>query len=83
MIKSKTKLLNFFDQKKIMKCDVTVSSIPGIAGLQPTLLMLEKSKKVLIANKESVICAWDIIKKKSKKFNTKIIPIDSEHFSNF
>ncbi len=83
MIKSKTKLLNFFDQKKIMKCDVTVSSIPGIAGLQPTLLMLEKSKKVLIANKESVICAWDIIKKKSKKFNTKIIPIDSEHFSIF
>ena len=36
---------------------------------------------MLIANKESIICGWDIIKKTALKYKTKIIPIDSEHFS--
>ena len=43
--------------------------------------MIKKSKKLLIANKESIICGWELIKKESKKHKTKIIPIDSEHFS--
>ena len=63
------------------KVDCTVSAIPGIAGLTPTLTLIEKSKKILIANKESIICGWELIKKKSKKYNTQIIPVDSEHFS--
>ena len=43
--------------------------------------MISNSKKILIANKESIICGWNIIKQKAKKYNTKIIPVDSEHFS--
>ena len=45
--------------------------------------MISNSKKILIANKESVICGWNLIKKKALKSKTKIIPIDSEHFSIF
>ena len=43
--------------------------------------MLKISKKILIANKESIICGWSIIKKIAFKNRTKIIPVDSEHFS--
>ena len=43
--------------------------------------MTQQSKKILIANKESIICGWNLINKAAKKINTKIIPIDSEHFS--
>ena len=43
--------------------------------------MIKISKKILIANKESIICGWNLIKKQSEKNNTKIIPVDSEHFS--
>ena len=43
--------------------------------------MVKKSKKLLIANKESIICGWDLIKKAASKNKTEIIPIDSEHFS--
>ena len=43
--------------------------------------MIEGSKKILIANKESIICGWDLLSKKAKKNKAKIIPIDSEHFS--
>ena len=65
----------------IKNSDITIAAIPGIAGLSPTIKLLKKSKKILIANKESVICGWNLIKKIASKNNTKIVPIDSEHFS--
>ena len=39
------------------------------------------SKKILIANKESIICGWNLINKLIKKYKVKIFPVDSEHFS--
>ena len=45
--------------------------------------MIKHSKKILIANKESIICGWSLLQKNSKKYKTKIIPIDSEHYSIF
>ena len=78
-----TIILNDFDFKKINKSDLTISAIPGITGLQPTLKMIKFSKKLIIANKESIICGWDLIKKESVRSKTKIIPVDSEHFSIF
>ena len=68
-------------QKYIKKIDVTVSAIPGIAGLEPTILFTKISKKILLANKEAIICGWNLIKKNSIKYNTELVPIDSEHFS--
>ncbi len=79
----KTLIFNNFKlaYKYIKKVDITVSAIPGIAGLEPTLSFIKLSKKILLANKESIVCGWKLIKKYSIKYKTKIIPIDSEHFS--
>ena len=66
---------------QIKKSDITISAIPGIAGLEPTIYFVKKSKKILIANKESIICGWKLIKDSAKKNSTKIIPIDSEHYA--
>ena len=63
------------------KLDYTMSSIVGVAGLQPTVDAIKNSKTVIVANKESIICAWDILFKEIKKYKTKILPVDSEHFS--
>jgi 1-deoxy-D-xylulose-5-phosphate reductoisomerase len=68
-------------EKYIQKIDITVSAIPGLAGLEPTLKFIKLSKKVLLANKESIVCGWKLIKKEATKYNTKLVPIDSEHFS--
>ena len=68
-------------ETKFKKSDITVAAIPGIAGLEPTIEFIKKSEKILIANKESIICGWSLIKKTAYKNNTQIIPIDSEHFS--
>jgi 1-deoxy-D-xylulose-5-phosphate reductoisomerase len=68
-------------QNYIRKFDVTVSAIPGIAGLEPTILFTKISKKILLANKEAIICGWHLIKKSSIKYKTELVAIDSEHFS--
>ena len=74
---------NFENFKKIFKkkIDYTMSSISGIQGLKPTLEIIKYTNKIAIANKESIICGWDLIKKSLKKYKTEFIPVDSEHFS--
>ncbi len=81
--KKKVKIINNFNDIKLKKIDITISAIPGLAGLKSTLFAIKSSKKVLLANKESVICGWNLIKDHAKKYRTKIVPVDSEHYSIF
>ena len=69
--------------KKIFskKLDYTMSAVVGLAGLQPTIDAIKISKTVAIANKETIICGWNILSKFIKKYKTQILPVDSEHFS--
>ena len=69
--------------KKIFskKLDYTMSAVVGLAGLQPTIDAIKISKTVAIANKETIICGWQILSKLIKKYKTEIVPVDSEHFS--
>ena len=75
---------NFNSFEKIFKSskvDYTMSSISGFSGLKPTVNIIKFTKTIAIANKESIICGWSLIKKKLNKYKTKFVPIDSEHFS--
>ena len=74
---------NFNSFRKIFKkkIDYTMSSISGIQGLKPTIEIIKYTKKIAIANKEAIICGWDLIEKRLNKHKTKFIPVDSEHFS--
>ena len=57
-LKNNVKILNSFEYQnfKFKKSDISILAIPGIAGLEPSLKAIRVSKKILIANKESVIC---------------------------
>ena len=74
---------DFNNFKKIFKkkIDYTMSSISGIQGLKPTIEIIKYSKRIAIANKEAIICGWDLIEKRLVKHKTEFIPVDSEHFS--
>ena len=74
---------NFTDFNKIFtgKIDYVMSSIVGIDGLTPTIKIIKHTKTIAIANKESIICGWNLIKKNLNKYKTNFIPVDSEHFS--
>ena len=84
LAKSNINIYNDFNHyNKIFKkkIDYVMSSIVGIDGLYPTFEIIKFTKKIAIANKESIICAWNIIKRELKKNKTAFIPVDSEHFS--
>ena len=74
---------DYSDLNKIFKkkIDYTMISIVGLQGLEPTLKMIKYSKNIAIANKESIICGWNLIKKNILKYKSNFIPVDSEHFS--
>lgn len=86
-IKSKNKEIKIYNNYRSLdkilkkKIDYTMSSITGLDGLEPTLNIIKKTKTIAIANKESIICGWDLIKKNLDKYKTEFIPVDSEHFS--
>ena len=73
--------LKYFIKNNKYKMDYTMSAISGIEGLDPTLNIIKFTKKIAIANKESLICGWNLIEKELKKNKTQFIPVDSEHFS--
>ena len=87
ILKKRFKKIKIFpDFKKIdkeltVKADYAMSAISGIGGLRPTINIIKKTKRIAIANKESLICGWDFIQKELKKHKTEFIPVDSEHFS--
>ena len=83
-IKTNIQVFNDFTQmNKIFKkkIDYILSSISGIQGLEPTTKIIKFTKKIAIANKESIICGWNLIQAELKKHKTEFIPVDSEHFS--
>ena len=84
----KNKKINVYDNFECLdkifknkKVDYTMSAISGFQGLKPTLNVIKFTNLIAIANKESIICGWNLIKKNLNKYNTKFIPVDSEHFS--
>ncbi len=82
--KTNIKIYNDFNNlNKIFKKknDLIMSSITGLSGLEPTLKSIKFCKKILVANKEAIICGWNLITKELKKYKTNFIPVDSEHFS--
>ena len=74
---------DFNNLKKIFKkkIDYVMSSISGINGLKPTIEIIKYTNKIAIANKEAIICGWDLIEKNLIKHKTQFVPVDSEHFS--
>ena len=83
-ISSKVNIYNDFKSfNKIFKkkIDYSMCSISGLEGLRPTLEIIKYTKLIAIANKEAIICGWNIIDRELRLNNTKFIPIDSEHFS--
>src|SRR6056300_1397197 len=80
LFSSKSELELLLNHKDI---DIIISAISGFAGLETTLMAAKTGKIILLANKESIVVAGDILLPLAIKHNTNIIPIDSEHNAIF
>lgn len=63
--------------------DTVMSSLVGMAGIKPTLAAIDSGKTVALANKETLVCAGEIVMRRAEEKNVKIIPVDSEHSAIF
>lgn len=63
--------------------DIAVNGIAGASGLEPSVLVLENGIDLALANKETVVMAWHVVKDLAAKNNCRIVPVDSEHSAIF
>lgn len=71
------------DVVRLDETEVVMAAIVGAAGLEPTLAAVEAGKRLLLANKESMVIAGELFRKAAAKNNITIIPVDSEHNALF
>ena len=63
--------------------DTVVTAVVGSVGLAPTLAAIEKGKRIALANKETLVCAGELVMAAAEKYGAEIIPVDSEHSALF
>ena len=65
------------------ECDCVVTAVSGSVGLRPTLAAIAARKRIALANKETLVCAGEIVMAEAAKTGAEIIPVDSEHSAIF
>ncbi|MBQ7693015.1 MAG: 1-deoxy-D-xylulose-5-phosphate reductoisomerase [Oscillospiraceae bacterium] len=63
--------------------DCVVTAVSGAVGLKPTLAAIDEKKRIALANKETLVCAGEIVMKRAKDKGAEIVPVDSEHSAIF
>lgn len=63
--------------------DVVVVSVVGISGLKPTLAAIDAGKQIALANKETLVCAGELVMQRAEEKGVDILPVDSEHSAIF
>ena len=65
------------------QADCVITAVVGMVGLKPTLAAIRAGKRIGLANKETLVCAGELVMAEAKKYHTEIIPVDSEHSAIF
>ena len=63
--------------------DTVVTAIVGVAGLEPTLAAIACGKRIALANKETLVCAGELVMARAREAGAEIVPVDSEHSAIF
>ena len=67
----------------IPSADCVITAVVGMVGLKPTLAAIRAGKRIGLANKETLVCAGELVMAEAKKYDVEIIPVDSEHSAIF
>ena len=65
------------------EADTVVTAMVGVAGLRPTLAAIDAGKRIALANKETLVCAGELVMARAKETGAEIVPVDSEHSAIF
>ena len=67
----------------IEEADCVITAVVGMVGLKPTLAAIHARKRIGLANKETLVCAGELVMTEAEKYGCEIIPVDSEHSAIF
>ena len=67
----------------LAEVDCVITAVVGMVGLKPTLAAVRAGKRIGLANKETLVCAGELVMAEAKKHGAKIVPVDSEHSAIF
>ena len=67
----------------IEEADCVITAVVGMVGLKPTLAAIRAQKRIGLANKETLVCAGELVMAEAEKYGVEIIPVDSEHSAIF
>ena len=67
----------------VPEADCVITAVVGMVGLKPTLAAIRAGKRIGLANKETLVCAGELVMAEAEQFGTQIIPVDSEHSAIF
>ena len=67
----------------MMGVDCVITAVVGMVGLKPTLAAIRAGKRIGLANKETLVCAGELVMAEAEKYGAQIIPVDSEHSAIF
>ena len=68
---------------QISSADCVITAVVGMVGLKPTLAAIRAGKRIGLANKETLVCAGELVMGEADRYGTEIIPVDSEHSAIF
>lgn len=68
---------------QIPSADCVITAVVGMVGLKPTLAAIHAHKRIGLANKETLVCAGELVMAEAEKYGAEIIPVDSEHSAIF
>lgn len=64
---------------QLQSADCVITAVVGMVGLKPTLAAIRAGKRIGLANKETLVCAGELVMEEADRYQTQIIPVDSEH----
>ena len=68
---------------ELAEADTVVTAVMGSVGLEPALAAIRKKKRIALANKETLVCAGELVMAEAEKYGAEIVPVDSEHSAIF
>ncbi|MCU6703771.1 1-deoxy-D-xylulose-5-phosphate reductoisomerase [Muriventricola aceti] len=67
----------------LSSADTVITAVVGMIGLRPTLTAIREGKRIALANKETLVCAGQLVLEEARDYGAQIIPVDSEHSALF
>ena len=68
---------------ELPSADTVLTAVVGMIGLRPTMAAIREGKRIALANKETLVCAGQLVMEEARDFGAEILPVDSEHSALF